>query len=242
MGDRGRRRGEAGQGTLQPPRRPGPTPPLVTWWTTDKQLQLSSTPQVQGPCPRHHHIQGTALLMRRVSPGIPGVPPVPGHSMPQATPPPAAPASSSTSSSKSTAAAAPRQSKSKTRAPSSAAAAPPQAPPTPAGHPALLPHAAYPYPPAPHHASTAAQARSGQPQIAPRPPAQAINNAVMQQYANAMQVQHGAMAYQQYAMLHQHNPALMSQMYAPQYDPQRNGGQIYPAAYAAGMYSNMYHR
>ena len=142
-------------------------------------------------------------------PGIPGVPPVPGHSMPQATPPPAAPASSSTSSSKSTAAAAPRQSKSKSRAPSCAAAAPPQAPPTPAGHPALLPHAAYPYPPAPHHASTAAQARSGQPQIAPRPPAQAINNAVMQQYANAMQVQHGAMAYQQYAMLHQHNPALV---------------------------------
>ena len=142
-------------------------------------------------------------------PGIPGVPPVPGHSMPQATPPPAAPASSSTSSSKSTAAAAPRQSKSKSRAPSSAAAAPPQAPPTPASHPALLPHAAYPYPPAPHHASTAAQARSGQPQIAPRPPAQAINNAVMQQYANAMQVQHGAMAYQQYAMLHQHNPALV---------------------------------
>merc|ERR1712079_641759 len=122
------------------------------------------------------------------------------------------------------------------------AAPPTQAPPTPAGHPALLPHAAYPYPPAPHHASTAAQARSGQPQIAPRPPAQAINNAVMQQYANAMQVQHGAMAYQQYAMLHQHNPALMSQMYAPQYDPQRNGGQIYPAPYAAGMYSNMYHR
>ena len=173
-------------------------------------------------------------------PGIAGVPPVPGHSVPQPTPPPAAPASSSTSSSKSTAAAAPRQSKSKSRAPSSAAAAPPQAPPTPAGHPALLPHA-YPYPPAPHHAPTAAQARSGQPQIAPRPPAQAINSAVMQQYANAMHVQQ----YQQYAMLHQHNPALvciskinlievstmiifsqMSQMYAPQYDPQRNGGQV----------------
>ena len=50
----------------------------------------------------------------------------------------------------------------------------------------------------------------------------------------------------------------MNQMYAPQYDPQRNGGQvnliklkssysnmaspqIYPA-YAAGMYSSMYHR
>ena len=61
----------------------------------------------------------------------------------------------------------------------------------------------------------------------------------MQQYANAMHVQQ----YQQYAMLHQHNPALvcitksnlikvftiffqMSQMYAPQYDPQRNGGQV----------------
>merc|ERR1712083_652154 len=97
-------------------------------------------------------------------------------------------------------------------------------PPTPAGHPALLPHA-YPYPPAPHHAPTAAQARSGQPQIAPRPPAQALNSAAIQQYA----------------MLHQHNPALMNQMYAPQYDPQRNGGQIYPA-YAAGMYSSMYHR
>jgi hypothetical protein len=59
----------------------------------------------------------------------------------------------------------------------------------------------------------------------------------MQQYANAMHVQQ----YQQYAMLHQHNPALMSQMYAPQYDPQRNGGQIYPG-YGAAMYTNMYHR
>ena len=67
----------------------------------------------------------------------------------------------------------------------------------------------------------------------------------MQQYANAMHVQQ----YQQYAMLHQHNPALvcitntnlikvstndhffqMSQMYAPQYDPQRNGGQVINSA------------
>lgn len=161
-------------------------------------------------------------------PGLPGAQAVPGHPVPQ--PAPSGPASTS---SKSTPSSAPRQSKSKSRAtPAAPPTTPaPQAAAAPAGHPALLPHG-YPYPAPPHHAP-AAQARGGQPQIAPRP---SINHAVMQQYAQSLQAQQ----YQQYAngvaMLQ--NPALMyPQMYSST-EHQRSGGQIYPG-YGA-MYPNMY--
>jgi len=64
-----------------------------------------------------------------------------------------------------------------------------------------------------------AQARSGAGQA--RPPNVTINPSIMQQYAMQQQ------QYNAYnAML---NPALMYG--APQYDPQRSGGQMYPYPY-----------
>jgi len=160
-------------------------------------------------------------------PGLPGVQTVPGHPVP--VPQVAVTTSSKSSPSPSTA---PRQSKSKSR-PTSSSVVSPQAPP-PAGHPALqIPPGYMGHYPGAHHGAPPAQVRGGQAQIAPRPPNVTINP-LMQQYAHSLQAQQ----YNAYNAMLQ-NPALVNQMYGPQYDPQRSGGQMYPG-YGAIYGSNIY--